>query len=114
MKRSDFQQSEEFMASLTEILRTPVMRAAIEVIKAESVGLPDPTPGVDYQQQVAVCGAYTAGAFRAFDKLESLARPPSTPSILPRGNQFDDAARERMRAAGIYSEKEINDLTNNE
>lgn len=112
MKRTDFQNSEEFMASLTEILRTPVMRTAIEIVKAESVGLPDPVPGVDYQQQVAVCGAYTAGAFRAFDKLESLTRAPSTPSIMPRQNQFGDAARERMRAAGIYTDKEINDLPN--
>jgi hypothetical protein len=110
MKRSDFQASEEFMASLSDILKLPVMRAAIEIIKAESVGLPDPTPGVDYQQQVAVCGAYTAGAFRAFEKLESLCRPPTTSSIMPRQTQFDEAARERMRSAGIYTDKEISDL----
>ena len=37
------------MASLDEILRHPVMKMAIEIVKAESVGLPDPIPGVDYQ-----------------------------------------------------------------
>jgi hypothetical protein len=110
MKRSDFQASEEFMASLSDILKLPVMRAAIEIIKAESVGLPDPTPGVDYQQQVAVCGAYTAGAFRAFEKLESLCRPPTTPSIMPRQAQYVEQGKERMRAAGIYTDKEISDL----
>lgn len=114
MRRSDFQKSEEFMSQLSEILRTPVMQAAIEIVKNESVGLPDPLPGVDYQQQVAVCGAFSAGSFRALEKLESLTRAPTSPSVLPRQTQFDDAARDRMRAAGIYSEKEINDLTNNE
>ena len=114
MKRSDFQKSEQFMGELSEILRTPVMRAAIEIVRNESVGLPDPVPGVDYQQQVAVCGAFTAGSFRVLEKLESLARAPTTPSILPRTNQFDDAAKDRMRAAGVYSEEEINDLKENE
>ena len=55
------------------------MRMAIEIVKSESVGLPDPIPGVDYEAQVAACGAYTAGAFRAFDKLESLCRPTVNP-----------------------------------
>lgn len=109
MKRSDFQKSEEYMAQLSEILRTPVMRAAIEIVKNESVGLPDPVPGISYQEQVAVCGAYTAGAFKAFDKLESLTRP-ATMQNTPRPTPYDDAALDRMRAQGIYTDKEIAEL----
>ena len=111
MKRADFQKSEEYMQQLSEILRTPVMRAAIEIVKNESVGLPDPLPGVDYQQQVAVCGAYTAGAFKVIDKLESLARPPAQPqNAISRQTQYDDGAKQRLRSAGIYTDKEIDEL----
>src|SRR5580765_4557258 len=111
MKRADFQGSEEFMASLNEILRTPVTRAAIEIVKNESVGLPDAQPGIDFQQHVAICGAYTAGVFRAFDKLESLARPVTfAPHTVPPQTQYAEQAKERMRSAGVYTDKEISDL----
>jgi hypothetical protein len=112
MKRNEFQKSEQNMADLNELLRTPVMRTAIEIVKSESVGLPDPIPGVDYEAQVAACGAYTAGAFRAFDKLESLCRPVVNPlSNPPSGqNQYDAAAKAKMREAGLYSDKEIAEI----
>jgi hypothetical protein len=111
MKRQEFQKSEQNMADLNELLRHPIMRTAIEIVKAESVGLPDPIPGVDYESQVAACGAFTAGAFRAFDKLESLCRPSGILiGNLPRQEQYDDAAKARMREAGIYTDKEINEL----
>ena len=99
------------MATLTELLRHPIMKVAIEIVKAESVGLPDPIPGVDYGDQVAVCGAFTAGAFRVFDKLESLCRPAGLAiGGLPRQEQYDDAAKARMREQGIYTDKEIEEL----
>lgn len=99
------------MADLADLLRNPVMRAALEIVKAESVGLPDPIPGIDYQSQVAVCGAFTAGAFRALERLESLTRPAGVPSAsLPRQPQYADAAKARMREQAIYTEKEISDI----
>jgi hypothetical protein len=112
MKRSEFQKSEQNMADLNELLRHPIMRTAIEIVKAESVGLPDPIPGVDYESQVAACGAFTAGAFRAFEKLESLCYGPMgiAPGSMPRQTQYDDAAKARMREQGIYTDKEIEEL----
>jgi hypothetical protein len=113
MKRAEFQSNEQNMSSLDEMLRSPVMRAAFEVVRGESVGLPDAAPGVDYQAQVAVSGAYTAGAFRVLEKLESLARPATlgnVASVLNKQVQFDEAARERLRTQGIYSEAEIDDI----
>jgi hypothetical protein len=114
MKRAEFQSNEQNMSQLDEMLRSPVMRAAFEVVKGESVGLPDPSPGVDYQSQVAISGAYTVGSFKALEKLESLARAPTTlgnaSSALNKQSQFDGAARERLRAQGIYSEAEISDI----
>ena len=111
MKRSEFQKSEEFMSQLSEILRTPVMQTAILIVKNESVGLPDPVPGVDYAAHVAACGAYTAGAFRAFDKLESLCRPTVNPlTNLPVQAQYDAAAKAKMREAGIYTDREIEEI----
>jgi hypothetical protein len=111
MTRAEFQKSEQNMADLIEILRTPVMRLAIEIVKSESVGLPEAIPGVSFQAQVATVGAFTAGVFRAFSRLESLSRPNVVPSsTLPRQTQYDDAARARMRAAGIYTDQEIETL----
>jgi len=111
MKRIDFHKNEQFMAELAELLRTPVLAAAIEIVKTESVGLPDAVPGVEYQTQVAVAGAFTAGIFKAFERLESLARPLTIGTgVLPRQNQYDDAAKARMRAAGVYTEAEIGQL----
>ena len=113
MRRAEFQANEQNMSSLDEMLRSPVMRAALEVVKGESVGLPDPAAGVDYQAQVAISGAYTVGAFRVLEKLESLARPATlgnVASTLNKQAQFDGAARERLRAQGIYPEAEINDI----
>jgi hypothetical protein len=113
VRRAEFQANEQNMSQLDELLRSPVMRAAFEVIRAESVMLPDPVPGVDYQSQVAISGAYTAGAFFALEKLESLARPhamTNVSSILNKQAQFDQAARERLRAHGIYSEAEIGSI----
>ena len=99
------------MADLNELLHTPIMRMAIEIVKSESVGLPDPIPGVNYESQVAACGAYTAGAFRAFDKLESLCRPIVNPlTNMPAQAQYDAAAKAKMREAGIYSDKEIEEI----
>ena len=89
-------------------MRTPVLFAAIAIVKSESVSLPEPIPTVDYQTQVAVAGAFTAGIFRAFERLESLARPAMAMAAgMPRQGQYDDAAKERMRAAGIYTDEEI-------
>jgi hypothetical protein len=113
MKRAEFQSNEQNMSQLDEMLRSSVMRAAFEVIKGESVGLPDPAPGVDYQSQVAISGAYTVGAFRMLEKLESLTRPATlgnVASVLNKQTQFDGAARERLRSQGIYSEAEIEDI----
>jgi hypothetical protein len=111
MKRSEFQRSEQNMADLNELLRQPVMRLAIEIVKSESVGLPDPIPGVDYEAHVAACGAFTAGAFRAFDKLESLCRPPPTVlGNLPNQAQYDAAAKAKMREQGLYTDKEIEEI----
>jgi hypothetical protein len=111
MRRNEFQKSEQNMTDLNELLRQPIMRIAIEIVKSESVGLPDPIPGVNYEAQVAACGAYTAGAFRAFDKLESLCRPVVNPLSNPPGQtQYDAAARAKMREAGIYSDKEIAEI----
>lgn len=99
------------MATLAELLHHPIMKVAIEIAKAESVGLPDPIPGVDYGDQVAVCGAFTAGAFRMIDRLESLCRPSGISiSNMPRQNQYDDAAKARMREAGIYTDNEIDSI----
>ena len=111
MRRSEFQKSEQDMATLNELLRHPIMKAAIEIVKAESVGLPDPIPGVDYQSHVAASGAFTAGAFRAFEKLESLCRPAGIAlSNLPPQTQYADAAKARMRGQGIYTDKEIEEI----
>lgn len=111
MRRNEFQKSEQNMADLNELLRTPVMRMAIEIVKSESVGMPDPIPGVDYESQVAACGAYTAGAFRAFDKLESLCRPTVNPlTNMPVQAQYDAAAKANMRKQGLYSDKEIEEI----
>lgn len=111
MRRSDFQRNEEFMAGLSEILRAPIMSAAIEIVKAESVRVPDPMPGVEYQAQMAMAGAFTAGVFRAFDRLESLCHPLAMDSMqLPRQTQYDAAGKARMRAAGIYTDEEISKL----
>jgi len=99
------------MADLADLLRQPVMIRAFEIVKAESVGLPDPIPGIDYQQHVAVCGAFTAGAFRALERLESLTRPVGiAPGNLPRQTQYDAAAKERMRGQGLYSDKQIEEI----
>src|SRR4029077_5279177 len=111
MKRYEFQKSQENMASLSELLRHPLMRIAIEIVKTESVGLPDPIPGVSYESQVAACGAFTAGAFRAFDRLESLCNPVGVPpASVPRTTKYDDAAKARMKAQAIYSDKDIEDI----
>jgi hypothetical protein len=110
MRRTEFQKSEQNMADLNELLRHPIMKAAIEIVKAESVGLPDPIPGVDYQSQVAACGAFTAGAFRAFEKLESLCRPGISVANRPLHEQYADAAKAKMREAGLYTDKEIEEL----
>ena len=111
MRRKEFQQSEQDMATLTEILRHPIMKIALEIVRAESVGLPDPIPGIDYQAQVAVCGAFTAGAFRTIERLESLCLPAGVPvSSLPRQEQYKDSAKDKMREQGLYTDAEINDL----
>ena len=99
------------MAELDALLRNPIMRLAIEIVKTESVGLPDPIPGVDYESQVAACGAFTAGAFRAFDKLESLCHPAGVwVGNMPRQEQYVDSAKAKMRGQGIYTDKEIEEL----
>ena len=99
------------MAELDALLRHPIMRLAIEIAKAESVGLPDPIPGVNYESQVAACGAFTAGAFRMIDRLESLCRPATLPvASMPRQNQYEDAAKAKMREAGTYTDSEIEGL----
>ena len=65
------------MAELASMLRTPVFRAALEVIKEESLTyLPDPMPGVDYRAHVAALGAQAIGWARAIHALESLAIRP--------------------------------------
>ena len=111
MKRAEFQKSESNMAELDALLRHPIMHLAIEIAKAESIGLPDPISGVDYQAQVSVCGAFTAGAFRMIERLESLARPVTLPaSSMPRQNQYEDAAKAKMREQGVYNDKEIEEL----
>ena len=114
MRRAEFQANEQNMSQLDEMLRSPVMRSAFEVVKGESIGLPDPSPGVDYQSQVAISGAYTVGSFKALEKLESLARPATTlgnvSSVLTKQAQFDGAARERLRAQGTYSQAEIDEI----
>jgi hypothetical protein len=111
MRRSEFQKSETNMTGLNELLRNPIMRIAIEIVKTESVGMPDPIPGVNYESQVAACGAYTAGAFRAFDKLESLCRPAVNPlTNMPIQAQYDAAAKAKMREDGLYSDKEIEEI----
>src|SRR4029077_3580255 len=113
MKRAEFQSNEQNMSQLDEMLRSSVMRAAFEVVKGESVGLPDPSPGVDYQSQVAISGAYTVGSFKALEKRESLARPATlgnVANVLTKQAQFDGAARERLRSQGVYSEAEIDDI----
>lgn len=111
MRRSEFQKSEQDMATLSEILRHPVMKAALDIVRAESVGLPDPIPGVDYQAQVSVCGAFTAGAFRTIERLESLCLPSTIPAgSMPRQNQYEDAAKVKMREQGLYTDAEIDNL----
>ena len=112
MKRIDFQKSEQDMATLAEILRHPIMRVAIEIVKAESVGLPDPIAGVDYADHVAVCGAFTAGAFRAFEKLESLTRPPGmfVGNMPAKQDLYANAAKEKMREQRVYTDEEIDKI----
>ena len=112
MRRAEFQKSEQSMSTLDELLRHPIMQIAIGIVKSESVGLPDPIPGVSYESQVAACGAFTAGAFRAFDRLESLCNPTLiSPANFPRHDQYVTAAKAKMREQGIYTEKEINEIS---
>ena len=112
MNRAEFQKSESNMAELNALLRHPIMRLAIEIVKSESVGLPDPIPGVNYESQVATCGAFTAGAFKVFEKLERLCYPAGTwvGNMPPQNQQYADAAKEKMRGQGIYTDKEIEEL----
>ena len=99
------------MARLADILRDPVLHAALEIVKQEGFPrLPEALSGVSYGEQVAAHGAYAAGWQRALQALESLVLKPSlTPRILTEP-QFDEAARTRMRASGLYTEEEISQL----
>jgi hypothetical protein len=111
MNRAEFQSKEANMAELAMILRTPVFNAALEVIKGESLGyLPDPIPGVDYGAQVAALGAQAIGWTRAIHALETLVINPRPLTGRPIEQQFDDAARRRMRAAGLYTDEEISTI----
>jgi hypothetical protein len=100
------------MSELATMFRSPVLHAAIEIVKTESLThLPDPVPGVDYQAQVAAAGAYTVGWTRAIRALESLTLKPLSAGVrMSIEKQFDDAARRRMREAGIYTESEIQSI----
>ena len=109
MTRQEFQSKETNMAELATLLRGPILRAAIEVVKGEGVGfIPQPIPAVDYQAQVAVSGAHMVGWMRAVRALETLTIKNAPIGIMPfKEAQFEDAALRRMREAGLYSEEEI-------
>jgi hypothetical protein len=114
MTRAEFMSSEGNMALLNDILRDPIFKAALDIVKAEAYGpLPDPVPGVSYEAQVAASGAQAIGWMRAIRALESLSRPlpiPAATAVRFQQPQFVEPAKERMRKAGLYSEKEINEL----
>lgn len=106
--RAEFQLHEDNMAHLADVLRDPIVRLAIEVVKNEGMPmLPDPVPGVDYGAQTAAMGAHLTGWSRAIRALETLPLRINMPERIPIEKQFDLAARRRMRASGIYSENEI-------
>lgn len=112
MTRAEFQGVEENMAHLAELLRDPIMRAALEVIRNEGYpALPDPIPGVDYQAQTAAMGGFACGWNRALKALETLPlHRINMPKRVPIEKHFDAAARQRMTASGIYSEHELEDI----
>ena len=99
------------MAELAELLRNPLLNAALEIVRNEGMpSLPEPVPGVDYGAQTAAMGAFITGWSRALRSLESLTRLTIVPGHFPSQRQFDEPARQRMRAGGIYTEKEIEEI----
>jgi hypothetical protein len=110
MNRQEFMANEANMSQLADMLKSPVLKVAIEIVRTEGVAnMPDPIPGVDFTAQLGAAGSHAVGWARALKALESLSRPVvSGPASLRFSEQqFSEAAKERMRRAGIYSDKEI-------
>jgi hypothetical protein len=111
MNRQEFMAAEANMSQLADILNHPVLRTAIEIVRAEGVAnLPEPIPGVDFTAQLGAAGSQAVGWARALKALESLSRPPVNPgpaSLRFSEQQFSEPAKERMRRAGIYTNEEI-------
>ena len=58
------------MVELATLLRSPVLHAAIEIVRAEGIAqIPEPITGVDYSAQMAVAGAYSCGWIKAIRAL---------------------------------------------
>jgi hypothetical protein len=109
--RAEFQGAEENMSQLAELLRNSILKTALDIVRAEGFpALPEPVPGVDYGAQVAAHGAYVTGWSRALNRLESLSRPMVMPSRIPPGRQYNEEARRRMAASGLYNEEELEEF----
>lgn len=115
MTRAEFQSSEPMMAQLDEVLRFPIVKNALEIVRAEgaNVSLPVPISGVDYAAQVAAVGARTIGWADAIKALCSLSRKPLALQQHKPNDQnsmYLDEARKRVVASGIYTEEELKEL----
>lgn len=113
MTRADFISQEENVAQLAELLRNPILKVALEIVKSEGFpSLPEAMPGVSYGDQVAAHGAFVTGWAKALRRLEALSIPVSKPmsSIMPNSRLYNEVARRRMVASGQYSQEEIDEI----
>ena len=75
MTREQWNDNPGLRTRLLEVLREPVMSAALEILKAEAA--PRDTPGPEASAVPAAMSYYfLCGFHRAFSRLESLAHPP--------------------------------------
>ena len=113
MNRHDFVSQEGNTAQLAELLRNPVLKTALEIIKSEGFpSLPEPMPGVSYGDQVAAHGAFVTGWAKALKRLESLSIPMGVPpsSVFPNAQLYNEVARRRMMASGQFTEEDLEEF----
>jgi len=114
MTRKEFQQGESLMAQLSEILRFPVMKQALDILFEEGPSdMPLPIPGVDYGAQVAAVGAASIGWNKALKALKNLSIKPTAfaQKAASQNEMYKDEAKRRVAASKLYTEAEIEEIS---
>lgn len=110
MTRDEFIHSENLTAALTDMIRGPVLSEAIDILRREGITRPVMPNCGDLLHQAALNGAESRGWQRALFALESLALHRQKAEQAALQEEFQDAAVAKLKASGIYSAAEIQEI----